>query len=128
MDDNCVRYYQDSDFETVQEWHLKHGTCLNDRSLLPSVGFIIEGLCAGFIYMTDSGVSFIEGYITNPDSSLKDRSRGLDIITECLISHAKIMGAKLIKCETRFNGIRRKAEKFGFRSLGKTTSMVKEIL
>ena len=77
--------------------------------------------------MTDSGVCFIEGYVTNPKATLRERDRAIDAITECLLSHAQITGAKLVKCETRFNGIRRKAEKFGFKTIGKTISMVKEI-
>lgn len=125
MDD--VRYYEDKDFEMVKGWYEKRGLRLDDRNVLPGVGFIVDNVGAGFIYLTDSSIAFIEGYITNKDADRGTRDMALDVISECLIAHAIVAGYKYIKCETKKAAIVGRAKRFGFKVLGETVSLMKEV-
>jgi hypothetical protein len=121
------KFYEHEDFEEIRSWYKKRSVEFFDRTVLPNIGFVVPGIGAGFIYMTDSSIAFIEGFITNPEADSKDRNDALDRISENLILYARVMGVKFIKCETKFREIELRAERLGFKSLGQTTSMVKEI-
>ena len=122
-----IKRYDPEDFIELQSWYKKRGINFDDSSLLPSVGFIVPGVGAGFIYVTDSSVYFIEGFITNPDASKDNRNESLDLITVYLISYSKAMNCKIIKCETSCPEIELRGMKHGFKCLGKVTSLVKEL-
>ena len=123
-----IKRYAPEDFIEIMSWYEKRGTKFDDYNLLPSVGFVVPGVGAGFIYMTDRPVAFIEGYITNPDASSNNRSEALDAITFHLLCHARTHGCKIVKCETIHNDIAsRGMNNHGFKVLGKVTSLVKEL-
>ena len=122
-----VRHYVGTDFDQVRGWYEKRGISFNDRNVLPGVGFIVDNVAAGFIYMTDSNIAFIEGFIANSDTDEMARDSALDVISECLIAHAIVMGCKYIKCETKIKSIELRAKRFGFKSFGETVSLLKEV-
>lgn len=84
-----IRPFKKEDISTINEWEM--GWELNTSSIdhYPETGFIVEGVCAGFLYKTDSSICFIDGYISNPKSDKKERKKALDLITRALLWSAK---------------------------------------
>lgn len=96
-------------------------------SLFPKVGFISEGVACGFVYFTDSPVAIIDCYLSNPNSDAQVRSKALDEITEALIKIAAFHKCQVIKCDTSIISVMKRAEKFGFKSIGSHESYALEL-
>lgn len=82
--------------------------------LLPLNGFIVPGVCAGFLYLTDSDLAIIEGFISNPEATPITRNVGLDLITAALCARAKTLGYIAISAFTQLDIITSRATKHGF--------------
>lgn len=89
-------------------------TLVND---LPHLGYIVEGIAAGFLRQCEGPYGLIDGYITNPTKTSEERNEALDIITESLINDAKAKGINHLLAFTRDNGILERAKKHGFAHL-----------
>lgn len=98
-----------------------------NRSLFPVTGFIVEKVAAGFLYITDSSVSIIDCYISNPKADLKSRSNALDAITRALITCAKEYDTKVLKCDTQLEAIKSRAVKHGFKPVGSFDAFAMEL-
>lgn len=113
-----ARRFLELDFDEVEKWFVRRNQPMPDKSLFPKVGFIVDGIAAGFIYFTDSFVAIIDCYISNSDSDSKMRSDALDIITKSLINMARFHKCKVIKCDTQLESVKQRALQHGFKSLG----------
>jgi len=122
-----VRRVLELDFDEIRAWFEARELKIPDRSLFPKVGFIVEGVAAGFIYFTDSPVAIIDCYISNPLSDSKYRSEAITGITEALIVCAKFHKCKRIKCDSTLGSIKRRALDHGFKSTGTYESFIMEI-
>lgn len=122
-----VRRVCDADFPEMTKWAHARGQNMPHRSLFPRNGFIIDGTAAGFVYFTDSAVAILDCYISNPSSEKKTRSDALDAITDALIRCAEFHRCKLIKCDTKIEAIKRRAERFEFVSIGAHESFCREL-
>lgn len=113
-----VRRICEADFLRLEEWFKGRGVAMPHRSLFPLNGYIVEGIAAGFLYLTDGGIGLLDCYITNPETDSKTRSNALDALTEALLSCAHLNRCRLIKCTTKIEAIKKRAERFGFKSVG----------
>ena len=105
-----VRKYLDSDFNQVASWGGKWG-CDYDKSLLPPTGLIIPGVCAYFIYETNSSVCFIENLVRNPDvpKEVADKCVNL-LITETLREVKRLGYTKVYATSNNDSAINRAVE------------------
>lgn len=115
------------DFDEIEKWFDKHHLKMPAKGLFPRIGFIVNGVAAGFIYSTDSLVSIIDCYISNPHIDAQTRDKALNAITDELIKSAKSHGCKIIKCDTKLESIKHRALAHGFKSLGAHESLSMEI-
>jgi hypothetical protein len=121
------RRFLPSDYEVLKAWTEEHEMQAPDFELLPETGFIVDNVACGFIYLTNSKLAILEGFVTNPKSNKDTRNDALDDITLELMQIAKKSGYKVLKCETRLNAIVKRAEKFGFKEIGIFKTLIKEI-
>jgi len=61
---------------------------------LSPTGFIEPGVCAGFIYATDSNFVIFESFISNPHTTKEQRRAALERVVAEMIIEAKEMGYK----------------------------------
>ena len=109
-----MRLFKESDYGTLREWSIGHGGRPLQKEELPKVGLIIEDVCAGFLYRTDSKVAFIDHIVSNPDAKAREVSKAVDIITNYLSAWAHGNGYNVC-CFTRKGSIAKRAIKLGFK-------------
>lgn len=90
-------------------------------------GFIVDDVAAGFLYLTNSGIGIIDGYISNAMADKFDRDNAVNLITMNLIASARTAGIKLLKCDSQNKKVINRAKDHGFREIGLFTSLVKEM-
>lgn len=91
-------------------------------------GFIVPGVAAGFLYLTNSSIAYIDFYITNPDAGVRDRMRAVHKITETIIGSAKVNhDVKMLYCNSKIRSIQNLAKYFEFKSLGKHAVFCKNL-
>ena len=83
--------------------------------ILPTTGLIIDGVCATFLYETNSNICMMEGFICNKEADKKEREKCLDLIVDALLLFAKSRGFKYIKGDTRYKAVVDRGLKHGFK-------------
>lgn len=88
-----VRKFEKSDMEEVMGWfHSRKIDITPDY--LPEIGFIVPGICAGFIYKTDANFCIFESFISSPNTTKEEREKALrNVVTE-MIEEAKRLNYK----------------------------------
>jgi len=87
-----ITLFTKDDYPKLIEWWKMHNWTPPAYDMLPKIGFIIDGYCAGFLYQTDSKVALLEFIIANPNSDKEKRSGCLDELINVLLSTAQEMG------------------------------------
>lgn len=80
-----IRALQESDWDTLQEWWSKWGWPIMQKEMLPLNGcgglMIYKGdtlIVAGFLYLTNSSVAWLEWIISNPEYKEADKSEAIE--------------------------------------------------
>lgn len=60
--------FERNDIGEVNSWYRARSLAEVPEKSFPENGFIVRGVAAVFIYLTDSDIALLEGLITNPDS------------------------------------------------------------
>lgn len=115
------------DFKQICRWLALRGLPQYPRSIFPKIGFIVDDIAVGFLYLTDSSVGIIDCYISNPESNKHERDVALDRITEELLETASISHCTIVKCDSKIEAINKRALKFGFRPSGSHESFSLEV-
>ncbi len=68
------------------------GTDAGDTSLLPSTGFVVDGIVAGFLYRTDAALAFIDSFVGDPNAGRDARGAALDVLISALQAEARRLG------------------------------------
>lgn len=108
-----------ADYPMVAKWWKAHGWPVLPLEALPEGGGVIayEGttpLCAAWLYKTNSSISWMEWFISNPDAPKRCRSLGLDAVIAELDTRAKAQGFKIIHTSMRHPGLIRRMKSHGF--------------
>lgn len=89
------------------------------HEFFPTIGYIVDGVCCGFLYQTDSKVAYIQRIVSNKKSDKAFRSICLDLIIKELKECAKMLGYTVLICPTDNTALsKRFVEKHGFESSG----------
>lgn len=113
-----VPYDASAHLGAVSEWSQAQGTGAVEAGHLPRCGFVVDGVAAGWLYRTDSGLGLIEHFITNPSAPLKARHAAVNQIGEAIIEEAKRLGISRLLTMTPHRSIGRMAIRHGFQYLG----------
>jgi hypothetical protein len=84
-----VRALQESDWETLQEWWAKWNWPIMSKELLPlngCGGLMIykedQLIAAGFLYLSNSKVAWLDWIISNPEYKESDRKEALALLID----------------------------------------------
>jgi hypothetical protein len=90
-----IRRYQDSDYQIISSWYRERNLIPLPREILPPIGFVVPDVACTHLYLTDGKVALFEGFISNPDTTRKQRVQAFDLIMETLLFTAKQKGYKM---------------------------------
>lgn len=124
---NVVRRYLDTDYPDLIKWYMQWDEPVPPKDMLPLNGFIISGICAGFLYLTDSKLGIIDCYISNPEVSSYVRDKFLNDLTGEIIKCAKLNGYKALMATSNISAVKKRSEQHGFIYRGNTSVYLKEI-
>ncbi len=109
-----VSYQPEKHLEQLSNWAKQWNWGPDVLSMMPTTGLIIEGVCATFLYETNSSVCFMEGFICNKEVEGVERDECLDLIVTSLFQLAKEKGFKYMKGDSRYQAVIDRALKLGF--------------
>jgi hypothetical protein len=122
-----VRAYRDEDFDELASWYEAWGQKVPKKEFLPSLGYIAEGVAAGFMYNVENKLGLIDFYISNPKSKTSMRDSALDHITRLLICDAGFKNLKAVTTTTKLQAIKERAKKHNFDNIGECTMLFRGI-
>jgi hypothetical protein len=111
---NIRKFDKEKDYLQMCSWYKAHAKPSPYITSLSTNGFIVENICMGFLYSTDSDIAFIEGYISNPDCNRKDRKEALDILSNRLLDEAKALGFKKVLSFSNRPSVKSRMKKYGY--------------
>jgi hypothetical protein len=94
---------------------------------LPQIGFIVPGLAAGFLYLTDANIAFADFLMTNPAAPKLARARAASEIVDALVAEGKACGFKYVAGVCGLESTKRLALKKGFIREGSYEMLLKEV-
>jgi len=109
-----MRFFEPKDYEIICEWWKEYDYPIVPLDCLPKNGLIIENLCAGFLYSTDSALCWLEFVVGNPKATKEERSKGLDELIEGLVVLAKTKEFKYALASVEHPNLKDKVKKLGF--------------
>jgi hypothetical protein len=118
-----IRMLKDSDWDTLVEWWLswKDWQAHPTKDMLPDNGkggFIVEynnkPIVAGFLYLTNSKVGWLEWIISNPKYKGKNRKEALELLITGVENVAKQQGCTCILSIGRNKSLIKIHEKLGY--------------
>lgn len=117
-----VRRFKRDDYSELARWYEGHGQPVPPPDMLSDLGIIVEGVCAGFVLLTNSAVCLIDSLVTNPEASGEERHKALVLLGDALVEAAKESGAKVIMGLSGIPSIEVRMVQMGFTPLGQITA------
>lgn len=118
-----IPYGPEAHFEQVHRWMEQRGQTIAPEDL-PTTGFIVPGVAAGFLYRTDSSVAWIEGLVGSREVSAEARGHALDEIVRALRAEARRSGFKIMLGYTQLQAVVDRALRHGFKQTEGTYQLV----
>lgn len=122
-----VNQYTENDYGEIYSWFNKRHITPPEKWALSNEGFIVRGVAAGFLYLTNSSLGFIDMFVSNPDSSSADRKNAIDMIMARLLMVARNEEIRVLVCSTKFQGVEEIPLRHGFKKTGQHMSFARSI-
>lgn len=128
-----VRFLNENDFETLANWWKQYNWVVPNKDFLPQNGLggmmglsdTGDCVCAGFLYLTNSGVAWLEYLISNPNYREDNRGEIIDGLIFNLIDIAESKGYKYIFTVAKNDSIKNVFERNNFKiGTENTTEMI----
>lgn len=114
--------------EQVEAWGAKHRFPLPSKDFLPETGILVEDIAAGFIYLSNSKISWIEWVFSNPEKSVEERREALDFLMDTLEKIGIAHGMKAIFSSAAVGAYKSILERNGYKETDSSmTHFVKPI-
>lgn len=105
----------EKDYDTVAAWWKGHAWRVPlPKSMFPTSGLIIDDVCAAWLYVTDSYLSFLGWPVGNPEQSPRVIDRGLEIVIKELQLMAVERGSPYLSAYTNKTGLLKLYDRIGF--------------
>jgi hypothetical protein len=108
------KFIPETHYKQLEEWSKMRGLGMVPLDLLPKTGRIVSGVCAAFLYLTDSKVGFLENMISNPAVDRTVSSDALDSCVRAIEQDAKSAGVQLLWSSTCLPAVLERADRLGF--------------
>lgn len=81
-----ARRVSNKDLKSINKWLTRQLGVAATYEMLPSVGFIVPGVAAGFVRNCENGIGMIDNYVSNPLCSSAVRHKALDAVTSAVLN------------------------------------------
>ncbi|HEX5130476.1 MAG TPA: hypothetical protein VFV90_12055 [Usitatibacter sp.] len=105
-------------------WMVKRGQPEPPRDIFPPTGWVVPGVAAWWLYLTDSTLAWTEMLVGNPDVSKEMRREGLDLVIAHVLREAKAAGTRLLVCNVDRGDLEERAVKHGYRVLARGQTLL----
>lgn len=109
-----VKAFEKTDYALISTWWLQHGWSPVSFEMLPKIGFIVNDICAGFLYINDSRLCHLEWVVSDPDSGKQERSESLAILLNVLENTAKEFGCSAVFTATKHENLIKRYKNNGY--------------
>jgi len=96
------KFNKQTDYEELCGWWEDWGLPIHPKEALSENGIVISkdgvNVCSGFIYSTDSYITWFEFVTINKKTTKQQRKGVLVKLLDCMVTKAKSMGFKIIMC------------------------------
>lgn len=120
---NVIRAGEEHITEAI-EWMVARGTPAPPRDIFSSTGYVVPGVAAWWLYLTDSALAWTEMLVGNPKVSKETRSAGLDAVIERVLQEARDAGTRLLVCNIDRPDLEERAIRHGYRVLGRGQTLI----
>lgn len=86
------KFVYSRDAEMVLQWGKHHDFPLPAEAYLPDIGFMVEDIACGFLYVTNSKLAWIEWVFANPEKHETERKEAIDRVFKLLEITASQLG------------------------------------
>lgn len=118
---------QESDLKEVYSWMMARRLAIPPPWSFSDIGLMVRGVAAGFLYTTNSGIAYLDSFITNPDRPKEERMGAIESIANALVHAAKSHGVSMVVCHSKFDSIVNAAMKIGFADTGPHTGLARRL-
>lgn len=87
-----IRRYRYEDYETIARWLSDWGVPCPNRSMLPKIGFMFEGVAVGFLEQPDTDSCYFENVYSNKEATKEERDLAINAIYDAAIKEAEALG------------------------------------
>lgn len=122
-----IRRFEPRDFKEVSSWYHKRNLPHMPEELLPTLGFVVPGIAAAFLYRTDSKLAFLESCVANPETEKLERTLALNLLLKEITLAAKSEGIKLLIASSIRPTIADICLEHGFTEIGEYKTFAKEL-
>lgn len=109
-----IRAYKSSDYATLSQWWEAYNWTPPPEDSLPSSGIVVEGVCAGFLYITNSKMGIMEWIVGNPDASKEARAEAIEKTITAIQGMARGFGIKYLFSSIKHPNLIEHYERAGF--------------
>lgn len=109
-----TRDYVDTDYPVLCEWWNAQKFPPPPQEFLPGTGFICNDTAAGFLYLTNSTIVWLEWVVVNPKADKAIRTASLTELINHIAKQAGFVGAKMIFTSSNFWPFIQRLQTFGF--------------
>jgi hypothetical protein len=109
-----IQFNYEQHASMVNKWAEKHSFPLPPKEYLPETGLIVEDTAAGFVYLSNSNLAWVEWIFSNPEKSPEERQESIDSLMSTLEKIAIAHGAKALFSSSGSEGYRKVLERNGF--------------
>lgn len=89
-------FNKEKDLKLINKWYGDWSMSQVPEWFLPEIGYVVEGVCAAFMYKTDSKVAYMENVISNPDAPHELRALAVGMLGDQIFKKAKELGFKVV--------------------------------
>ena len=84
------------------------------QHLLPATGFLCDGIAAGFLYLTNSPIAWMEWVVCDPTAPKEKRGPAIDALIDHLCLLAKKSDSSVVFTAVTRRAFEKRLKSFGF--------------
>lgn len=88
-----VRMVTPLDYFTFLKWWEAHKFPAPPPEILPATGYVVNECAAGYLYLMNAAVSWMEWVVTDPNAEKKLRNESLDHLINFMADQARLTGS-----------------------------------
>lgn len=121
-------YIPERNYEELKSWYYKREVTPPPKEAIPPTGVHIIGYGSCFLIGTDSGMCLIEGLVTNPARSRKERNRAAKALIKRILEIAKARRFTNIVGISKIDRVSKEyGTYFNFKELGNYIVIMKQL-